>query len=177
MDEMTIFETLHNNSAADAAQLLRNVLGCYPTGVTVITTRTADNRPVGLTINSFASLSLDPPLLLWSLANKSSHYSIFCATQDFAINVLAAHQGDIAMKFANSNIANKFDGVKLHDVSLSSGHQMPLLDGALAHFVCRTHNTLVAGDHTLFIGQIVKYHHKTGEPLVFHQKQFTRLAN
>jgi flavin reductase (DIM6/NTAB) family NADH-FMN oxidoreductase RutF len=120
------------DTASDTRRL-RDTLGAYPTGVTVVTTRGPDGRAVGLTVNSFASLSLEPPLLLWSLANRSPNRRAFRAASHFAINVLAAGQETLARRFANPAVADKFDGVAWQP---SPAHGVPLLDGALAHFVC-----------------------------------------
>ncbi|HFD3738392.1 TPA: flavin reductase family protein, partial [Pseudomonas aeruginosa] len=87
---------------------LRNLLGCYPTGVAVVITRAADGRDVGLTINSFASLSLDPPLVLWSLVNHSPNLSVFRDCRHFTINILGKEHQELAMRFANPRIENKF---------------------------------------------------------------------
>lgn len=150
----------------DAARALRDALGQYPTGVTVVTTRAADGRPVGLTVNSFASLSLDPPLLLWSLANRSPNRGVFRGCSRFAVNVLAGEQDALALRFANPGLVDKFDQVPL----AGGADEPPLLAGALAHFVCSARDALEAGDHTLFIGRVERYHSRPdAAPLLFHR--------
>lgn len=158
--------------AVNDTRRLRDALGAYPTGVTVVTTRGPDGRAVGLTVNSFASLSLDPPLLLWSLANRSPNRRAFRAASHFAINVLAAGQEALARGFANPAVVDKFDGVAWQP---SPAHGVPLLDGALAHFVCECRDAIEAGDHTLFIGRVEQHTRDGGEPLVFHAGRFAAL--
>lgn len=147
---------------------LRQALGHYPTGVTVITTRAPDGRPVGLTCNSFASLSLDPPLVLWSLARRSPNLAVFRETTHFAINVLSAGQADLARRFANSAVADKFEGVALRE----PWQGVPLIEGSLAWFGCSSRDAIDAGDHTLFIGHVDTHAVLDAEPLVFHRGAF-----
>ncbi|WIT11637.1 flavin reductase family protein [Paucibacter sediminis] len=159
----------------DAARQLRRTLGCYPTGVTVVTTRAPDGRPVGLTVNSFASLSLEPPLLLWSLANRSPNLRAFRSASHFAINVLAHGQHELAMRFANPALPDKFEGVALHEEAKEAAALAPLIRGSLAWFVCAGRDAIETGDHTLFIGRIVQHAAQQGTPLVFHAGAFARL--
>lgn len=159
-------------AAAPDTRRLRDALGAYPTGVTVVTTRGPDGRAVGLTVNSFASLSLDPPLLLWSLANRSPNRRAFRAASHFAINVLGSGQEALARSFANPTVTDKFDGVAWQP---SAAHGVPLLAGTLAHFVCECRDAIEAGDHTLFIGRVDQHAHVGGEPLVFHGGRFAAL--
>lgn len=163
-------------AVADPARLLRQALGSYPTGVTIVTARAPDGRAVGLTVNSFASLSLEPPLLLWSLANRSPNLRAFRAAAHFAINVLAGGQDALARRFASAAIADKFDGVALCRHPAPVADLAPLIDGAVAHFVCAARDAIEAGDHTLFIGRIAHHHHVDAEPLVFHGGSFVGLA-
>ena len=161
--------------AEDEQRQLRRALGCYPTGVTIVTTRAADGRAVGLTVNSFASLSLAPPLLLWSLANRSPNLRAFRSASHFAINVLARGQDALARRFADPRIADKFDGVALAEDSCD-GHAVPLIAGAVAGFVCASRDAIEAGDHTLFIGRVERHWAQDGEPLLFHAGAFARVA-
>lgn len=155
---------------------LRDSLGAYPTGVTIVTARAPDGRPVGLTVNSFASLSLDPPLLLWSLANRSPNLRAFRTASHFAINVLAEHQADLARRFATPTIADKFQGVALRRAPQPGAELAPLLEGAVAHFTCASRDAIETGDHTLFIGRIEHHLREPGDPLVFHGGRFGTLA-
>lgn len=141
---------------------LRRALGCFPTGVTVITTVDPDGVFVGLTVNSFNSLSLDPPLILWSLGTRSSSRRAFEACGHFAVNILAEDQAAISRRFA-SPARNKFHGVATQ-AGLAGA---PLIDGCAAYIECRTHSTQVAGDHLLFIGRVERVHTAGRRPLVY----------
>lgn len=151
---------------------LRNLLGSYPTGVAIVTTRTSEGRPVGLTINSFASLSLTPPLVLWSLVSHSSNLDVFRQCSHFAINVLASKQEDLAKRFATSAIADKFADVALQETP----EGLPVIDRALATLVCAHDHCREVGDHLLLVGKIVRTVSAPGSPLVFHGGQFKSLA-
>jgi flavin reductase (DIM6/NTAB) family NADH-FMN oxidoreductase RutF len=162
--------------AIHLARPLRDALGAYPTGVTVVTTRAADGRPVGLTVNSFASLSLEPPLLLWSLANRSPNLRAFRTASHFAINVLAHDQAGIAQRFATPTVVDKFDGIALRGALQAGADLAPLLEGTVAHFVCASRDAIETGDHTLFIGRIEHHWQSEGDPLVFHGGRFASVA-
>jgi len=141
----------------------RRALGQFSTGVTVITTRAIDGRRVGMTANSFSSVSLDPPLVLWSLARQAPSVADFSGASHFAINVLAAHQHHLSRQFSTPQ-ADKFGGVDCCDGTAG----VPLLNGVLARFVCRNVKQYDGGDHLIFIGEVERYDRFDGEPLVFH---------
>jgi flavin reductase (DIM6/NTAB) family NADH-FMN oxidoreductase RutF len=124
-----------------------------------------------MTANSFTSVSLNPPLVLWAAAKSSPSVEAFLATDRFAVNVLASEQHHLSRQFATSG-ADKFDGVIL-DPAAST--EVPVLDGVVAHFVCRRTETVDAGDHVVLFGEIESYHAEGGEPLVFHSGTY-RLA-
>lgn len=140
---------------------LRNALGRFSTGVTVITTR-VDGKREGLTANSFSALSLDPPLVLWSIVRKSGSLAGFLASGHFAINVLASDQSEISHRFATPT-ADKFSGLDVLDGLNGS----PLLRGALASFECETERTIEGGDHILFVGRVLRIRYADGDPLIF----------
>ena len=146
---------------------LRNAFGLYATGVTIVTTRAEDGHPIGVTANSFSSLSLDPPLVLWALDRNAASLSVFRTATHFGVNVLAASQHHLSRLFATTG-ADKFAGTETHEGP--SG--VPLLEGVLAHFVCRTIRQLDAGDHLLVIGEVENYKTYEGEPLVFHSGSY-----
>ena len=158
--------------AGHDARQFRNALGRFPTGVTVITTRTPDGRMEGLTANSFSALSLDPPLVLWSINRQSPSVPGFLAAGHFAINVLGAQQSDLSHRFAMRR-ENKFEGL-----SITSGLEgVPLLEGVLARFECQTENTIDGGDHLLFVGRVHRIAYTEGEPLIFNAGRYcTALA-
>jgi flavin reductase (DIM6/NTAB) family NADH-FMN oxidoreductase RutF len=155
-----------------APKALRQVLGSYPTGVAIVTTRAAGGRPVGLTINSFASLSLEPALVLWSLVDKSPSLAAFRDAPHFAISVLADHQHALAQRFATAAVPDKFDGVALREAP----EGLPVIEGALATLVCAVERHTPAGDHLLFVGRVRRIDRRAGEPLVFHGGRFAAIA-
>jgi flavin reductase (DIM6/NTAB) family NADH-FMN oxidoreductase RutF len=167
---------LARQRAADSSRFdardLRRALGQYATGVTVVTTTDPAGLPFGMTANSFTSVSLDPPLVLWAAAKSSPSLAAFETNDRFAVNVLASDQHHLSRQFATTG-AEKFEGVRLTDGDL------PLLTGTVAHFVCRrragAEGRIDAGDHVLFIGEIESYSAPGGEPLVFHSG-FYRVA-
>lgn len=150
---------------------LRDTLGRFATGVTIVTTRTGEGAPVGITANSFSSLSLDPPLILWSLALKSPNLPAFAEGRAFVVNILGHHQDALAMQFARPS-DDKFDGVAHGDNAAG----VPLLEGALARLECRVEFTRSAGDHLLIVGRVHAISAGEGEPLLFYQGGFQRLS-
>lgn len=151
---------------ADKRQL-RNLLGQFATGVTVVTTVGQDNRQVGMTANSFTSVSLEPPLILWNIAKSATNVDDFCQSQHFAINILNEQQHHTSNHFAKS-AENKF--AQLDQVGEVLG--VPVLTDALAVLVCKTHQLIEAGDHYIIIGQIEQCQHNTGRPLLFHNGKY-----
>ena len=147
---------------SDDSRPLREALGRFATGVTVITTRTQDGKLEGLTANSFAAVSLDPPLVLWSLKKSAPSLNSFQNAGFFAVNVLAADQKDLSNHFARPH-KDKFS-----DVHATEGHGgCPVLPGCLATFECSTETTVVGGDHIIFIGRVHRATYRSGEPLIF----------
>ena len=154
-------------------KLFRQLLGCFPTGVAVITTRTADGKPAGLTCNSFSSVSLEPPLVLFSLRKASSLLGTFVEAGSFAINILSQSQDQLSGRFASSKIADKFEGVAWQSGPLGT----PIIDDCLASFECRPYARHEAGDHEVFIGEVT--HMTTGSAdhaLVFYKGAYMMLA-
>jgi flavin reductase (DIM6/NTAB) family NADH-FMN oxidoreductase RutF/flavin-dependent dehydrogenase len=145
----------------------RRALGQFATGVAIVSARGRDARPVGLTVNSFSSVSLDPPLVLWSLSKHSPSYADFAAATHFAINVLAADQHHLSRKFSTP-MTDKFAGVDYTDGLAGC----PLLDGATAHFICRRVREFDGGDHVIFLGEVEDYQWREGEPLIFHSGRY-----
>lgn len=142
--------------------LLRQTLAVFPTGVTVVTTLADDETPVGLTVNSFNSVSLDPPLILWSLARRSQSLRAFQAAERFAVNILANDQAAVSRRFA-SRVANKFRDV----VTVPGVGGVPLLQGCAAWVECTTWSMQPAGDHVLFMGRVERVEIGSRAPLVF----------
>lgn len=142
----------------------RTALGCYPTGVAVVTALSPEGRAVGLTINSFASVSMAPPLVLWSLAQKSPNLAAFEQCSHFVVNVLADDQEEICRQFANPAVIDKFSGVACSEGACG----IPLISGALAQFECRKESRFLGGDHVVFFGLVEKYRWRKAQPLLFH---------
>ncbi|PQP23852.1 styrene monooxygenase/indole monooxygenase family protein [Rhodococcus opacus] len=157
--------------AAEQAQFdprdLRRALGQYATGVTVITARAPDGRKIGVTANSFTSVSMDPPLVSWCPASKAPSLPDLTAATHFAVNVLAANQHDLSRQFSTP-AEDKFAGVATTEGIAG----VPLIDDAIAHFQCRTVQRVEAGDHIIFLGEIEQYDADPGEPLVFHSGSY-----
>jgi len=157
-------------AAVDTAHL-RRALGMFATGVTIVATRAASGEPVGLTVNSFSSVSLAPPLVLWSLAHKAASYETFAACATFSVSVLAVDQWQLAERFARSG-GDKFAGVAVRDGSAG----MPLIEGAAAHFVCRVAARHPGGDHDILIGEVLACDHGDRRPLIYTRGQFNELG-
>jgi flavin reductase (DIM6/NTAB) family NADH-FMN oxidoreductase RutF len=157
-------ERTHVNEARgriDSRQL-RDALGRFATGVTVVTTRTPDGKLEGLTANSFSALSLEPPLVLWSIRRDAPSLDGFAAAGAFVVNVLTVEQVALARRFSTPQ-ADKFAGV-----AWRAGHcGCPVLAGSLAVFECETERTFDGGDHVIVVGRIVAAEHRDGVPLVF----------
>jgi len=151
-------------------RVFRTALGQYPTGVAIVTTLDAAGRPVGMTINSFASVSLDPPLVLWSVQVHTGSADIFRTAARFAICVLAADQEDMALRFARAE-ENKFRDMAIH-TGLGG---IPLIPGALATFECSTWAVYPGGDHEIIVGHVERLNCRPGAPLGFHQGRFLAL--
>jgi len=141
---------------------LRNSLGRYATGVAVVTAVDPDGHPIGLTVNSFAAVSLDPPLVLWSLRQSSTLMHVFEAANHFAVNVLGAWQFALSEHFAK-RMPNKFENI-VHAPGLGG---CPLLFGALATFECSKEANVTSGDHVVFFGRVERASYRDGEPLIF----------
>jgi 3-hydroxy-9,10-secoandrosta-1,3,5(10)-triene-9,17-dione monooxygenase reductase component len=142
---------------------LRNALGAFATGVTIVTTRTAGGDDVGLTANSFSSVSLEPPMVLWSLAKTSGSIEAFREAGHFAVHILAADQDDLSSRFAAKQI-DKFAGLELE----RGRDEVPLLNGCTARFECRTAFQYEGGDHVIFVGEVENLTHSERPPLIFH---------
>ncbi|PWC36052.1 flavin reductase family protein [Azospirillum sp. TSO35-2] len=149
---------------------LRDAYGRYATGVAVITTLASTGAPVGLTVNSFSSVSLDPPLILWSLMRSAASLPVFLGAGRFAVNVLTDDQRSLATRFA-ARVEDRFAGV---DWEAGLGG-VPLLPGCLARFECATHSHVDAGDHIVLLGGVQRFEHGDGEPLLFFASRYAAL--
>jgi len=150
----------------------RDALGWFATGVAIITTRAADGTPVGLTANSFSSVSLDPPLVLFSLNRRAGSLAVFQSSGCFAVNVLRHDQQALSFRFAAAS-ADRWDGVDVDTWSTGA----PILRDALASFECRIETSHAGGDHVIFIGEVVRMQAEPhGYPLVFCRGGYRALA-
>lgn len=151
----------------------RKALGCFATGVTIVTTLDQQGSPVGLTVNSFNSVSLSPSLILWSLKRSSGNLQNFLNCSSFCVNVLSEDQADLAIQFATSNV-EKFDGVKWRE---STGGA-PRLNECTAFFDCALFKHYDGGDHEIFIGEVIEFGSRASRPpLMFVNGEFTSLHN
>jgi len=146
----------------------RNALGMFATGVTIVTARAGNGRLVGLTANSFNSVSLHPPLVLWSLSRAAGSLAVFSTGSHYAINILAADQQILAQRFATRDV-DRWEGVA-HTEGCAGA---PLLAGAAATFECFNRSRYEEGDHVIFVGEVERCTHRAGaSPLLFHGGRF-----
>jgi flavin reductase (DIM6/NTAB) family NADH-FMN oxidoreductase RutF len=160
---------LASGSSAIDPRDFRNALGSYATGVTIITAADGNGKLAGLTCNSFTSVSLNPPLVLWSLVIYSQSMSVFQNATHFAVNVLGTGQRDLAAKFAVSS-ADKFAGVEWKP----GVGNAPVLAGSVANFQCRTADRYYGGDHVIFLGAVEAYAYNREAPLLFARGGYGR---
>ena len=153
------------------AAYFRSALGRFATGVTVITTASPDTQtPVGLTISSFNSVSLNPPMILWTLSRTAASLDAFIHSERYVVHVLAAQQLDLARRFATGPQADRFAGQTL---AQAPGGTLMLDDQrCAAWFECYNHSRHQAGDHIIFIGQVERCHRRFVQPLVYHAGDF-----
>jgi flavin reductase (DIM6/NTAB) family NADH-FMN oxidoreductase RutF len=155
------------------ARDFRSALGCFPTGVCLVTTRAADGKGHGMTINSFSSVSLEPPMVLWSLSRNATSAAAFRDAEYFAINLLAADDAALASHFATPG-ADKFAAhAPRFTVGLGGA---PMLASALAAFECHSRHRYYGGDHIVLIGVVERYSYRDGAPLAFHRGRYAALA-
>lgn len=166
--------TLPMTTPADPApfdpRALRNALGSFATGVTVITTYDRDGKPAGMTANSFSSLSLSPPLVLWSIGRESSLFGTFSGAAGYTVNILRDSQRQLCDRFARDP-GDRFAGLTLEGGTTFG----PALKDALAVFDCELVQRVEGGDHLILIGQVHHFHQEQGTPLLFYRGELTGL--
>jgi flavin reductase (DIM6/NTAB) family NADH-FMN oxidoreductase RutF len=145
----------------------RDALAQFATGVTVICARMPDGGYTGFTANSFNSVSLDPPLILWSLKRSAANLAVFENAERYTINVLAHGQFELARRFSRPHV-DRFAGVPFRIGAAAA----PLIEGCVAWFECCQHARHIAGDHVLFIGEVETCERGSGAALLFHQHRF-----
>jgi flavin reductase (DIM6/NTAB) family NADH-FMN oxidoreductase RutF len=156
------------------ARDFRHALGSFPTGVCLITTLGPDGTRVGLTANSFSSVSLDPPMVLWSLARTANCAPVFRDAEYFAINVLAAQDAALSTHFAKPG-TEKF--AAFADRFAEGVGGVPVLRAAVATFECHSRHRYYGGDHIVLIGVVERYAHSERTPLVFSRGRYANLAS
>lgn len=151
--------------------VLRQVFGSFATGVAVITTQDNDDTPYGLTVNSFNTVSLDPPLILWSQSKRAGSHSAFYQAGHFAISILAEHQAYISNHFS-SRLEDKFATLETDIDREFCG--LPVIRASRAWLHCRTVSRIDGGDHTIYVAQVLKAAHSQSQPLIFFSGQYVR---
>ena len=153
------------------AAAFRRALSQFATGITVVTTRNAGGQPMGLTVNAFTSVSLDPPLVLVCIDNRSDAHDGFEASRVFGVSVLGEEQEHFSRRFAQPG-REKFAARDLHLGETG----VALVPGALAHIECRLTSSQRAGDHTIYVGEVVRLESRPGRPLVYHASGYRKLG-
>ncbi|HZW27813.1 MAG TPA: flavin reductase family protein [Trueperaceae bacterium] len=148
----------------------RRTMGRFPTGVTVVTMLGPGERPYGVTVNAFMSVSLEPPLVAVSLGQAARAHPTLAASERFAVSVLAEDQRALSDRFAGRRAPTGDD-------PFVPFHGFPVIEGAVAHVLCRMHSSFEAGDHTIFVGEVEALRTSPGAPLVFHSGRYGALAS
>lgn len=152
------------------AAAFRRALGQFATGITVVTTRDAQGRPMGLTVNAFSSVSLEPPLVLVCIDNRSDTHDGFEASGVFGVSILGEDQEHFSRRFAQPG-REKFAARDLHLGETG----VALVPGAVAHIECRVSSAHRAGDHTIYVGEVVRLETRPGRPLLYHASGYRKL--
>ncbi|WP_421866966.1 flavin reductase family protein [Motiliproteus sp.] len=150
---------------------LRGTFGKYPTGVAVAIAQNDEGELVGMTINSFTSASMVPPLVTWCIDRKAASYCTFANCQGFSLTVLSAKQADLAQRFATRGID------KFKDIKLDNSHSIPALAGGSAVMRCHHYRSMLMGDHLILVGLVMDHDQSDKQPLVFAEGQFQQLAS
>ena len=145
----------------------KSIMGNYPTGVCVITSTTNEGVPVGLTVNSFASVSLDPTLILWSIDKRVHSYEVFKNTKNFVVHILSSEQASICSLFATKDV-DRFSNCKWK----MSANNQPIIMDCAAVLECQTFKTVDAGDHLIIIGEVTDLQNNEKDPLMYHRRNF-----
>jgi len=149
-------------------QGFRRAMGAFATGVTVVSAGRADGRMSGITVNSLTSVSLQPRLMLWCLGDQSERYDFFAAADSWGVTVLRAEEEALAVRFARA----ERETLAADEVEDFSG--VPVLRAGVAHFACRTHNRVRAGDHLIIVGEVTAFRESPGAGLTFFRGRYGR---
>lgn len=150
----------------------RDALGSYPTGVAIITTLDPSGNPIGMTVNSFSSVSLDPPLVLWSIDRKSAYFDVFLRADHFAVHVLREDQQNLSRDFSSESPGH-FASLE-YDRGIAN---LPLLKSYSALFQCETRSLYDEGDHVILIGRVIDIRNVVAKSLVFVEGSYKRIAD
>lgn len=159
----------HSTAPIDSRHF-RNALGAFATGVTVVTTRDVDGGDIGLTASSFNSVSLEPPLILWSLARNAASLPAFMACEYFAVHVLSVAQQELSDRFSRKG-ADKFASIPAQRGPAG----IPLLADCTARFICKMTYRYEGGDHIILVGEVIEFEHSGQAPLLFHSGKYGRV--
>jgi len=159
---------------SDKSREFRNALGCFATGVTVVTARRPDGTPIGITANSFSSVSLDPPLVLWCIDKTSDTFADFEAAEQFAINVLSAEDMNVSNEMARSGRS----ALDEHIQGTGEVTGLPVVETALATFECDVEHRHAGGDHVILVGRVLNFTASTdGDPLLYFRGKYATAAH
>jgi flavin reductase (DIM6/NTAB) family NADH-FMN oxidoreductase RutF len=150
----------------------RQALGSFPTGVAVITAVAHERHPMGITVNSFASVSLDPPMILWCLDNRSDRFEVFTKARGYTVSVLGAAHENVSVRLAEQG-SHSLDGLALIETELGP----PALADSLAIFECESEAVHAGGDHAILVGRVIRFARRdAGAPLIFFRGRYGALA-
>jgi 3-hydroxy-9,10-secoandrosta-1,3,5(10)-triene-9,17-dione monooxygenase reductase component len=153
------------------AREFRDAMGCFATGITVVTARSKEGENVGCTANSFSSVSLDPPLVLWAIAKNANSYDAFIQAENFAIHVLHSGQEDMSRLFATKDVD------KFSEIEWTEGQGgTPLLNEYSVRFECTTEDIYEGGDHMIIVGRVFNMDNPDAEPLGFYQGKYAKIV-
>lgn len=156
-----------NKVSNEHIDIFKSIMGNYPTGVTVITTKEANNRPIGMTVNSFQSVSIDPLMILWSIRKDATEFKQFYNADQFVVNILDGDNVDICNIFASKDKANRFNKVKW---SLTE-QDIPVLDEVSSIMECVTVDKINAGDHIIFLGEVKNLRRNSATPMLHYGRK------
>lgn len=148
-------------------QEYKEIMGSYPTGVTVITANNQASYPIGMTVNSFASISMEPLLIAWSIRKDATEYDDFIQADQFIVNILDGDNETIAKTFASKDKEGRFNKVDWH----YSKDQLPILENTYAYMECKTANQFEAGDHIIIIGEVTSLKKLTDTPMLYYKHE------
>lgn len=165
----SLCEPVHGTTAISNEREYRKALGAYSTGVAIVTARAKDNTPVGMTVNSFSSVSLNPPLVLWSVAKKAYGRTVFEKASYWAVHILSEKQEQLALRFA------KAGEDKFRDLSPRNGiGEVPLLSGCCVRLQCANRVAYEGGDHIILVGEVLQFDRLDREPLILSGGAFVK---